>query len=305
MTTLKDVAEKAGVSMKTVSRVVNGDASVRPETRARVQDCIDELGYVPASAAQAMRTQRSGVIGLMTDVVATTPYSVDIVRGVQHSLRAFGKTLIIANTEGDPVLESRYIDVFRSHRVEGAIFATMFHQEVDAPPLAGAPLVLANCYASHGEVRASVLPDDYAGGYEAAAHLLRLGHRRIAMITLNPRLKATQLRTQAFREAMRDHGVTCDDSLLCAGKTGDLDNERCTAYDVALELLNRQNAPTAIVCGNDELAVHVYCAARDANRRVPDDLSVIGYDDFRVVARSLHPALTTVALPYFEIGQRA
>ena len=199
--TLRKVAERAGVSVKTVSRIVNDDPLVRSETRAAVQLILREMNYVPDEAARLMRGGPSNIIGLMTDVVATTPYSGDIVRGVQARLKADGKTLLIANTEGDPQLEQEYWRMFRAHKVAGAIYATMFHRKLDTGcPDFNHAMVLVNCFSAQG-ARPCVLPDDEGGGYTQAAHLLRLGHRRIGVISLSPIIIANNLRAAGMRRA--------------------------------------------------------------------------------------------------------
>ena len=305
MVTLRKVAERAGVSVKTVSRIVNDDPLVRDETRAAVQIILREMNYVPDEAARLMRGGASNIVGLMTDVVATTPYSGDIVRGVQARLKAEGKTLLIANTEGDPQLEQEYWRMFRAHKVAGAVYATMFHRALDAGrPDFNRPIVLANCFPSEG-VRPCVLPDDEGGGYAQAAHLLRLGHRRIGVISLSPIIVATNLRAAGMRRAFFEVGVTFDALLETPGFTGPVDDERLIGFEVAVKMLSARNRPTAIICGNDKVALQVFAAAAHCGLSVPDDVSVMGFDDLTIIAEALRPRLTTVGLPYFEIGKIA
>ncbi len=192
--TLRDVAEKAGVSPKTVSRVVNEDPAVSEDTRAAVLQVIRDLNYVPDHAARMMRTATSDLVGLMTDVIATTPTTFDLVRGAQTALRSAGRTMLIANSEGDRALEREFWRRFRGHKASGVIYATMYHRPLDfGTPDFERPIVLANCFSTKGD-RTAVVPDDERGGYLQAAHLLALGHRRIGLITLNPVIRATVLR---------------------------------------------------------------------------------------------------------------
>lgn len=305
MVTLRDVATKAGVSPKTVSRVVNDDPAVHIETRDLVQSVIQQLNYVPDHAARIMRAATSNVVGLMTDVVATTPYSVDIVRGAQAALREQGRTLLIANTEGDPAIEREYWRMFRAHRAAGVLYATMYHRPLDLgqPDYANA-IVLANCFSIRRD-RPAVVPDDEGGGYTQAAHLLKLGHRRIAIVSLNPVIRATVLRAAGFRTAFAEAGVPFDPDLERPGFVGSIESEKLVAHEVALDLLRRPDRPTAVICGNDKIAMQVYAAAASLGLSVPGDLSVMGYDDMTVIAETLRPKLTTVRLPYFDIGRRA
>ncbi len=305
MITLKQVALEAGVSIKTVSRIVNGDAAVNAKTRAHVQKHINQLNYEPNHAARQMRNGTSSVYGLMTDVVATTPYSVDIVRGAQFALTASHKNLLIASTDGDPKQEAALWRMFRAHRVAGVIYAAMFHRahNVDNPTY-DKSIVLANCFA-RDDKHASIIPDDEHGGYTQALHLLKLGHRRIAHVTLIANIEATKLRKAGIRRAFQEAGVAFDATLEVAGYIGKIGAENSKVMDVARNILSAPNRPTAIICGNDQVAMQIYAVAGSLGLSVPDDLSIIGFDDMKLIAESLYPKLTTVALPYFEIGRLA
>lgn len=305
MVTLKQVAEKAGVSIKTVSRIVNGDAAVNERTRKAVEKLIAELNYVPNHAARQMRSGASSIIGLMTDAVATTPYSVDIIRGAQAALSDKHKTLIIANSDGDPEREDALWDMFRAHGVSSVIYAAMFHRAQDVGhPMFHGQIVLANCY-SPDRSQMSIIPDDEDGGYRQARYLIERGHRRIALVTLIESIDATRLRGQGIRRAFTEAGLSFDETLDRRGMIGPVGKERMIAFDVACELLTMPDRPTAIICGNDQVAMQVFAAAAHCGFTIPQDLSVIGFDDLRLISETLVPQLTTVALPYFEIGRRA
>jgi LacI family transcriptional regulator len=305
MVTLRQVAERAGVSIKTVSRIVNGDPAVNSKTRIAVQQHLQSLNYVPNHAARMMRGGDSSVYGFMTDAVATTPYSVDIVRGAQAALRETNKTLLIANTDGDPALEQEYWRMFRAHRVAGVIYAAMFHRphEVGQPDFKDS-IVLANCFASPAD-HPSVIPDDEGGGYAQAEYLLKRGHSRIGLVTLIPDIEATRLRGHGVRRAHQDAGVQFDESLDRLGIEGVVGNEKMIAFETTVEMLRHKDRPTAIICGNDTVATQVYYAVAHLGLKVPDDVSIIGFDDQKLISENLRPSLTTVALPYFEIGRLA
>lgn len=305
MVTLREVAKRAGVSIKTVSRIVNDDPAVRPETRDAVQSFLTEMKYVPDQAARLMRSGTSNVIGLMTDAVATTPYSVDIVRGAQAELKRGHKTLLIANTDGDPELEAEYWRMFRAQKVAAVIYAAMYHrpQSMGTPDF-NEPIVLANCFSRDGG-HASVIPDDEAGGFTQAEYLLKRGHRRIGVITLNPTIEASILRGRGMRRAFGIAGVAYCGDLERIGQEGPLGKEIMTAHEAAVDMLKGPNRPTAIICGNDQIALQIYSAAAALGLSVPGDLSIMGFDDLKVISETVRPSLTTVALPYFEIGRMA
>lgn len=305
LVTLREVAKRAGVSIKTVSRIVNDDPAVKTETRDSVQSFLKEMNYVPDQAARLMRSGTSNVIGLMTDAVATTPYSVDIVRGAQAELKRERKTLLIANTDGDPELEAEYWQMFRAQKVAAVIYAAMYHrpQSMGHPDFNG-PVVLANCFSKEGD-RASVIPDDEAGGFTQADYLLKRGHQRIAIITLNPTIEASILRGRGMRRAFGIAGVSFNEDLEKVGYAGPIGDENLIAFDAAVSMLKMPNRPTAIICGNDKVALQVYSAAAHLRLSIPQDLSVMGFDDLTVISECVWPKLTTVGLPYFEIGRIA
>ncbi|TPG37991.1 LacI family DNA-binding transcriptional regulator [Sphingomonas koreensis] len=306
--TIRDVAARAGVSDKTVSRVVNGEPNVSAKTKARVEEAIAALHYIPNMGARLVRTNRSGVIGLITDVVATTPNSVDIIRGVQDRVSTAKQSLLIANTAGTREEEQRVWRTFQEHRIDGVLFATMYHREIAFEPLAPAmPTVLVNCTAAGRADVPAVVPDDYQGGYTAACYALDKGHQQIGFITLNPMIIAARLRGNAFEDAMAERGVAVRPEWVRPGYAGDVGQEAMCAYDVALELLGVDGdaRPTAVLAGNDEIAMQCLFAALHLGLTVPDDVAIIGFDDFQKISAQVIPPLTTVALPYYDLGVRA
>jgi LacI family transcriptional regulator len=305
LTTIRTVAARAGVSIKTVSRVFNAPESVAESTRARVQAVTEELNFVPDQRARAMRSGRSGVVGFLTDVIATTPYSVDIVRGVEDALAERGISLLIGNTSNRPGGLPTILRTFRGSRVEGVIFAAMYHREADdfGAGIAG-PSVLVNCFTTLADVP-TVLPDDEEGGHVVGRHLLELGHRRIGSLTLWPEIAAVPLRQAGLMRACREAGLSLPEELVAPGQLSTAPFDQKIAYAAAMRLLERKDRPTAVFCGNDEMALQVYNAATVLGLRIPRDLSVVGFDDYRLFSEGLRPALTTVALPYQRMGRIA
>lgn len=307
MPSITDVAAHAGVSDKTVSRVVNGEPNVSAKTKARVEEAIAALGYIPNRGARLVRTNRSGVIGLITDVVATTPNSVDIIRGVQDRISTAKQSLLIANTEGTKEEEERVWRTFQEHRIDGVLFATMYHREIRFdPPAPVIPSVLVNCVAANGSNIHAIVPDDYEGGYEAARYAVDKGHSRIGFVTLNPQIIAAKLRGKAFEDVLRERHIPIRNDWVRPGYSGNVGEEVMCGYQVALQILRDPNdRPTALLSGNDEIAMQCLFAAKELGLRVPEDVAIIGFDNFRLIAAQTIPPLTTIALPYYEIGVRA
>lgn len=306
MVTLKDVANEAGVSDRTVSRVVHNDRRVDPKTRARVTEAIERLGYIPNRAALMMRNNRSGIIGVMTDVVASTPYSTDIIRGIQAEIEATGYSMLTVNTGGDAKQVSKCWRELKGHRVDGVIYVTMFQRVLNDWELdPTVRTVLVNCHKPKGAETPSVLPNEVTGMDEAVNAAVAGGHRNFGYVRLNPLVMAAGLRETALRNALARHGQNLRDDWCVQGAEGPIFNDRFTAYDTSLELLGRPDRPTILFCGNDQIALQVFSAAYSLGLRIPDDLSIVGFDDFWVITKVIRPSLTTVALPYFEMGKTA
>jgi LacI family transcriptional regulator len=213
--------------------------------------------------------------------------------------------LIIGETGGQPQVASRLVADMRTHRVEAIIFATTFHRPVTMNETLGqTPAVLANCFEETARF-AEVIPDDEGGGYAAADTVLRAGHRKIAFLQLIEGMVATRLRLQGFRRAMRDHGVPPNEAWMLHGATPDSDDEFAQLKTTIEGLFAGADRPTAILCGNDKMAIRVIFLLQRRGLRVPEDVSVVGFDDFRLLSEASDPGLTTVTLPYREIGALA
>jgi LacI family transcriptional regulator len=297
---ISDVAAAAGVSIATVSASLNEVQSARisADTRERVRAVADRLGYVPNRLAQGLRGQRSGTIGFVGDTVATTPYAVGMVLGALEQARAADRVVLLMNTEGHRDLEARALATLMQHQVDGVLYATMYHRDVEVPAvLRDTPVVLVDAESADPTV-SSVVPDEVAGAMAAVGELLEHGHRRIGFINnADPTLAATG-RLEGYQRALGQAGIDLDPSLIVTAT--DIGPEG--GYRAARQLLELPERPTAVFCFRDLMAMGVYHAVIEAGLRIPQDLSVVGFDDLEFVASGLFPGLTTVALPHYEMG---
>jgi LacI family transcriptional regulator len=300
MATIKDVADLAGVSFKTVSRVINRSPNVRDEIRQRVLRAADALEYRPNLHARHMRTQRSKVFAFISDDIATTPFAGQIIQGAQVAAWQHEMLLLMFNTGGDPTVEAAGVESALERGVEGIIFATMYHRAVEVPkPAFRVPLVLVDCFARNGSPP-SVVPDEVGGGFAATKLLLEKGHRRIAMINADQKYPAAAGRLHGYRKALKQFRIALDPQLVRTGGWWQDDG-----YEHALALLEMKPIPTGIFCASDRIAVGVYDALKEKGLKIPDDISVVGFDNQELLAAHTRPPLTTVSIPYFEMGSWA
>jgi LacI family transcriptional regulator len=298
---IKDVAQAAGVSVTTVSHVLNevAYARVSPETKDKVRSAAEHLGYGPNRLAQALRTQRTGMLGLVSEDIATTPHAGRIILGADEAAKARGYNLMIINTSGAASLSSRKADVeaLLERRVDGILYATMYHRTVELPDnLATVPSVLVDSVATGGNITA-VIPDEDGGARAAVGALLEAGHTRIGFLNNTDDVPATHQRLRAFRAVLDEAGLDCD-----AAPVESAPSEVQGGYEAALRILSRGDRPTALFCYNDRMAIGAYRAAAELGLKIPHDLSVVGFDNQELIAANFHPGLTTVALPHYEMG---
>lgn len=311
MATIYDVARKASVSPKTVSRVLNGDAPVNGKTREAVHAAMAELGYIPSNAARSMRSQRSGLVGLVTGAISMSPAGepvglpdIYIVQGIQRALAEHGMTLLISDTGGHMERVPGLVQTFLEHRVEGLIYVADYHREVSLPAnLRGRHVVLANCFDAVGTP--AVVPDDEGGQFALTAGLVTRGHRRIGFLTLPEHQAARPLRLAGYERALAAARIPFDPDLVVTGAIADPAHEYDYLWDALERILRQEPRPSVVCCANDKMAMRVYGLLRERGLRVPQDIGVAGYDDYRIICEHLHPTLTSVELPYGAMGVRA
>jgi LacI family transcriptional regulator len=302
-TSIRAVAAAAGVSPTTVSHALSGTRAVRAETRERVIRAAAELGYTPNRVASGLRLQRTGVIGLASDRIATTPFAGRIVQGAQDAARERGVVLMVVDADGDTDLETRQLRALLDHRVDGILLARMFHQVVARPDALGdTPVVLVDAVPVDGWRVPAVAPDERGIAVTAIEHLVAAGHRRVAMVSTTDDSPATRAREAGFRAALADAGL---DPASARAPLERGSSDARGGRVAGLRVLDQPPAerPTAVFCFNDQMAMGVYQAASALGLAVPADCSIVGVDDLEIVAAALEPGLTTVALPHREMGR--
>lgn len=297
--TIVDVARRAGVSYVTVSRVINNQAYVKEETRQRVQQALTELGYVANRQARSLRSGRTHTIGLLVRDLGTG-YIGEIIRGIDGELSDRQYDLMLYTTHWRMRSESDYVATLTRGMVDGLLLILPRTPESYLENLGKRrfPHVLID-HQGVDQNGPAVGAANRQGGYDATAYLLKLGHRRIGFISGDPSLGCSIERGQGYRAALREHNVALDPCLVVEG-----DFMQSSGYRHAKELLQLPVPPTAIFASNDVMAFGVMEAVREQGLRIPEDISIVGFDDIPQAA-SVHPALTTVRQPLEEMGRMA
>ncbi|MET7423555.1 LacI family DNA-binding transcriptional regulator [Dactylosporangium sp. NPDC005555] len=298
--TIRDVAATAGVSVATVSKVLNARYGVSAATSAHVQAVIRDLGYEASLVAQSLRNHKTNVIGIL--VADLEPFSTELLKGAAKAIKGTGYELVVysagGRTSDQAGWEQRYLSRLSGTLIDGAVLVTPTVVDIGHDVGQGTAVVAVDPHAGPSGLP-TVDSDNLNGARLGTQHLLDLGHRRIAMITGRPDLESSRLREQGFRDAMRDAGVPVDPELI---EIGDYDPDSSAA--AARLLLGRPDRPTAVFGANDVSAIAAVEVAASMGLRVPDDLSVVGFDNVPEAALA-SPALTTVEQPIHAMGHRA
>lgn len=298
---MKDVAKEAGVSQSTVSFVLNGREEIRisDEARRRVLDAVDRLGYSRRAAGRPPKHAPHGVIGLMFDEVATSPFAMITIEGAQEQAWNNDLLLEVVMTGGDKDYEAAVLRKWANEQVLGVIYGAILTRNAEPPDgLINHRAVLVNCHDLSGRYP-GIVPGERSGGIAATQALLAQGYRRIAFIAGDSWMEASCQRQEGYVQALKDAGLALDPNLMEEGNflpSG--------GYDATLKLMRRDPRPEAIFCANDLMAVGCYEALKDLGLRVGQDVAVIGYDD-QEIAQHLNPTLSSVLLPHREMGQWA
>jgi LacI family transcriptional regulator len=296
--TLKDVAQAAGVHPGTASRALNPllRGRISEATTARVETAARELGYVADPVGRSLRSRRSGIVGVLVPDL-TNPFYPPMLRGVEDELRSAGLEALIATTDNDVRREAGLIEVLKARRCDGYVLATAVRKDpaVEALIAEPTPVVLVNRLA--GVETPSVVTDDAVGIAAAVRHLRELGHEEVGHVTGPPRFSVTG--EAAYRAALRAEGLHFRRELVVRAT-----DYTAAAGEVACARLLAERRVTAVLAGNDMIAIGCYAALEAAGLRCPDDVSVVGVNDMPL-AGWLRPPLTTVAVPQHELGTQA
>lgn len=299
--TMKDVARLAGVSVQTVSCVVNGTGSISTRTRQRVLRAIDELNYRPDPIARSMRTRQTRLIGLLVLDITNPVHSV-IAEAVESAAHANGYKVILYNVSNSPERERESLEAVAEGLVDGLVIVNSVDRERTLRFLAEEEIlsVLIDCQSDF--TVPTVMVDNVQAGYVATEHLIRLGHRRIAHISGSAPMIISQQRLEGYRRALADHGLTYERVVYLMKASWDWDFG--SGYRAMRELLEGDPRPTAVFAASDQMAIGAYRAIVEAGLRIPQDISVVGFDDIEAAAYAT-PPLTTIRQPFTDMAASA
>ncbi len=298
---LSDVAAAAGVSSATVSLVLseNSDGRVSEIVEKRVRAQAKKLRYSPNLVARSLRTQKSKTIGLISDTVATTNFAGQMLAGAEETAWKRGWLLIFVDTSADSKNEERAIKALLQRNVEGFIYASMFHRKLDFPlQLKNQPTIFLHCSLNSLDTHSSVVPAEYASATLAMDFLIKNGHREIGWIGITNPTVGGRERSRAYIDAMKKLKVKDYKSLMF----NTFESYANDGYVGAMELLQSPRRPTALFCFSDRMAMGAYRAANEVGLRVPQDISIMGFDNQPHIAEALWPPLSTMQLPHYEMG---
>lgn len=300
--TMKDIAKKAGVSKATVSRVINKTKPVSREVREKVQQVIEEYNYKPSSVARSLARNETKVIGLIIPDISNAFYSV-LVEGISHTAHSRGYNVFLCNTFRDHDLEIEFLNLLEEKEVD-AIILTTFHttkEQKDFIRKFHKPVVTVN-----REFIGKKLPrvpnidiDNFKAAYDAVSYLIETGHKKIGIIRAEQQDQTCIDRLNAYKQVLMDYKMPINEGYIVG-----YDFHFESGYEGMMEILKNEEQPDAMFCISDELATGAIRAINDFGLRVPEDISVIGFDDIPLAKRFI-PSISTVSQPIFEMGKAA
>jgi len=297
---LHDIANAAGVSVSTVSRYVNGQLALKPDTESRVRSAMDSLGYSGAARPNRVRAARTGVIGLVVPSVGNM-YFGRIAESIVAVAESQGLSVITASTHSHSRKENDYVDLLAERSVDALIYAGNHTSNPSLSRLiaGGLPVVVIDEALVDTPPVDTVLVDDYAGAYQAVAHLASMGHERIALVTGPPRLRSVGERSRGYRDALVKAGIDPEAQITLTGAFSEDFGVGAVSH-----LLSADAPPTAVFAASDLIALGIMTGASNLGLSIPDDLSIVGFDDIPV-AGYVTPRLTTVRTPVERMASAA
>ncbi|MEC2343790.1 LacI family DNA-binding transcriptional regulator [Paenibacillus barengoltzii] len=298
--TIKDVAKKANVSIATVSRVLNNLQGYSDQTKAKVYRAIEEIGYQPNAIARGLINKKTQTIGVMFPTVSSL-FSSEILHGVEDFAQDNGYSVMVCNTDSDGKRTLKYLQVLREKQVDGLIFSSEVLKEEYYQTLQQMriPYVLVSTESGYDHVP-YIKVNDFQAAYDAVEYLIRFGHRKIALLSGTKHDTIAGIpRIEGYKKALENHGIPINESYIAYG-----DFLFDVSYKAMEELLSRAPDITAIFAASDEMAIAAISVAAKYGIKVPDELSIIGYDDLKLAQMSV-PPLTTVRQPLYDMGNLA
>lgn len=296
--TIRQIAKRAGVSLGTVSHVLNNSAKVRETLRSKVMAAVKDLGYEPSQLARGLSRNAMDLLGMIVPDI-TNPFFPGVVRGAEDVAFKHGQRLILCNTDNDPDKEISYFSDLRAFRASGVLIIPAIETKIiEAIRPGGPPVVFVARYPEHwtGD---SVVADNESGGYQAGKHLLQLGHRNFGVISGPLHLNTSRSRLEGFKHALSSSGIRLIPEFVQEAR---YNSE--SGHMAALRLLQMLPRPTAIFAANDLMAIGALAAIHEMNLRCPEDVSIVGFDNLEI-APFTAPALTTIHESGYQMGATA
>jgi LacI family transcriptional regulator/LacI family repressor for deo operon, udp, cdd, tsx, nupC, and nupG len=302
---IKDIAQAAGVSHSTVSRALHDSALISHATRERVKAMAAEMGYIPNAVARSLQAQRSGTVGLVLTSL-TDPFFADVMAGVDESAGKAGLSMFVAASHNEPEREMEIIETFHRRRVDGIIVAAsrLTSRYHDRLARIRVPIVLVNQHAEDSPGFHAVAFDEKAGAHLAVRHLVTLGHRRIGYLGLGNRQRSNALRLEGYQDALAEAALSLDPAWARVIAETEIGTQDDTDVGERAMPALLEGGVTAVFCYNDRVAVGALLACRGLGAEVPRQVSLVGFDDLEL-ARWLSPPLTTVQQPRLAMGSAA
>ena len=298
MSNIREVARLAGVSVATVSRTLKSPERVLPDTRDKVNAAVAKAGYRPNLMAVQFRSRRTGNLVILVPAIANVFFA-RVISGAQQAAQAAGYRLLLCDTQGREEIEREFAALVYAHQADGVIQLRAYDPFEASAPDAELPPIVNACEVIQGGRHPTISLDNRAAAKAMTEHLISLGHRRIGLIKGPKSSPLTRERVAGYQDALRDAGLACDPELICHG-----DFSLQAGDDGAAAMLRLPERPTALFCENDEMAIGALKQIKQQGLHVPEDVSLVGFDDIPFAAYC-DPPLTTITQPAEVFGQKA